>query len=200
MKKYSLIVSLCVLFLAACANTAPQTFVDKDTSQHLLNDLPSQGYGRLFLFDGRIVKGTTESSMAAHFRADEFVDGKNVGSLNGGDVLIMDVPAGNHIITWMERSSKSPVSTPLTINLHSGQKLYISNDFLMDVNGSNAGAPFMAFGAVGGAIAGVINANSGENTNNGEYLTIRKNGEEMIQGYDVVLPNEAALKQIRKGK
>jgi len=204
MRNIVVIVCSLMLLLGGCANTAPQTLADDQTAQHLLHDAPPHGYTRLYLFDGRFVNGSSEGAIAAHFRADELIDGVNVGSLNGGDVLVVDVPAGTHTLVWQERSSKAPISKVLTVNLRSGQRVFVSNDYQMHSSDSNYGgavaaAPFMAFGAVGGAIGGAIYGATTDSTTDepAAFMTVRSNGEEMTQNYDVVLPNQSAVEQLR---
>ena len=122
------------------------------------------------------------------------IDGVGVGGLNGGDVLIIDVPAGSHTLYWKERSQKAPESKPITIDLQSGQKVFVSNDYRMS---SAPPSPLMFFGLVGGVVA-AITGTTNDDGSAGPIMTTRANGAEMIKGYDVVEPDAAAVRRIQQ--
>jgi len=96
--------------LMCCTTTVRQTLADAPTAQRLLHESPPHGFARLYFFDGRMINGKTESPFSARFRAEELIDGIVVGGLNGGDVLVLDVPAGKHELSWRERSADKPIS------------------------------------------------------------------------------------------
>jgi hypothetical protein len=191
MNKYIAIV-LISMTLPSCTTTSQQTFADSETAQQLLHEGPSGGLARLYFFDGRLINGTFDGFSKVSFRADEFIDGINVGGLNGHDILVVDIPAGRHDLVWRERSSSSPSSKPLTVMLQTGQRVYVSNDYRMQAVPS----PLLIFGAIGGAVAAIVVA-SQDDGSTGPLMTVRSNGEEMSSGNAVVLPDAGAVARLR---
>jgi hypothetical protein len=168
------------LLLTCCTTTVPQTTADAPTAQRLLHASPPDGFARLYFFDGRIVNAAPHT---VPFRADELIDGIVVGGLNGGDILVVDVPAGKHVLTWRERSPDRPTSEPLTVQLQPGQRIYVSNDACISYAIPPVG--LYLFGQTGLA-----------DCKPGSLMTVRPDGEEMSSGNAVVLPDANAVAQL----
>ena len=204
------------LCLGGCA-MVPEVRPDPATAQQLRDGAPAPGYARVYWFDGRLYAGDSASSSG--FRADLFADGIKVGGLNGGDMLVLDLPAATHTLIWRDRGigGNYEASKPLMVDLQSGQRIFVSNDarmapiFILPVPipaGAVAGA---IVGGVAGAASGALSEavaaghpqgviGSSDDGSVGLFMMVRPNGAEMSRDDTVVLPDPQAVARLAQAR
>jgi hypothetical protein len=189
-----------LLLVAGCAAT-PETRVDTATAEQLLAGPPAPGCARLYIFDGRYIVGTSSTGYNVRFRADDFVDGVRVGRLDGGDMVIVDVPAGSHGLSWQERTPTDIDALPsqmLVVDTVSGQRIFVSNDQWQP---PPSFPPVVGLGAIGGALSGVLDATQDKGGGSPvSIMQIRDNGAAMSRGDVVVMPDPAAAAMCRPAR
>jgi hypothetical protein len=189
-----------LLLVAGCAATVPETRVDTATAEQLLAGPPAPGCARLYIFDGRYIVGTSSTGYNVPFRADDFVDGVRVGRLDGGDMVIVDMPAGSHGLSWQERTPTDIGSLPsqlLVVDTVSGQRIFVSNDQWQP---PPSFPPVVGLGAIGGALSGVLDAAQDKGGSPVSIMQIRDNGAAMSRGDVVVMPDPAAAAMCRPAR
>jgi hypothetical protein len=184
-----------LLLFAGCAATVPETRVDTATAEQLLAGPPAPGCARLYIFDGRYIVGTSSTGYNVGFRADDFVDGGRVGRLDGGDMVIVDVPAGSHGLSWQERTPADIGALPsqmLVVDTVSGQRIFVSNDQWQPP----PSPPVVGLGAIGDALSGVLDKGGSPVS----IMQIRDNGPAMSRGDVIVMPDPAAAALCRPAR
>ena len=81
------------------------------------------------------------SSTSLKVPADFLVDGETVGSINKGEMLVVEVAPGSHQFSWAERSDGDSASRvmPLQRSVKPGEILYLKANLNMRYGGAFGG-------------------------------------------------------------
>lgn len=93
---------------------------------------PPADRARLYIFSGNEWGGYPIYSFRPHYySADVFIDDVKIGSVNPGEVMVMDIVPGNHVFRWQE-FNRTPgwmvTITPLQLNVAGGTVLFLSTN------------------------------------------------------------------------
>lgn len=180
--------SLIALLLCACAS---QPAADMQTTLSTITGQPAAGFGRVYVFPGSVFVGSTPEPYLNSF--DVLVDGILVGGVNNGEVMAIDLRAGNHIIVRKIKTiwgvSDDPIS--LVMNIAPSEKRYVAADRYMSGVEMTSFSMLLVRGRVAGMSAGMQTVSPERAP--GDYLEERSDGPGIVASSKVVLPDRQAV-------
>jgi hypothetical protein len=136
----------------------------------------------MFFLEKSIIDGHEHKNKKS---ADLYINGLNVGGINYGECLVIDIAPGNYVFSFKERSPNPYMVNSLTANIASGNPIYLS----MDVG--------MALGPiVPGLIPALIALAIDPPRVLGGLVEHEIDGPQMIQELKIVLPDKATLSRL----
>ena len=154
MKKTLAVLSILTL-LTACGPEARPALTASNTAE-LTSFKATPSAARLYFTSGKIHQHhlLTDTAVADYHRAKIAIDGKEVAEVGPKELVVLDVKAGRHEISWMSANDSPTSVTPkaLQINVSNNTIKVLTLEFFDE---KSAGANMlMGFGAIGGAVAG----------------------------------------------
>ena len=94
------------LVIAGCTVPANQPPLSGDLANRHSQSRPPITGGRIHFWLGKTFSGgLILSEIDMRQPADLFIDGRNIGGVNYGEVLVFEVPAGRYRLSWVERAN-----------------------------------------------------------------------------------------------
>ena len=165
------------LFLAACTTPGIQPQAPDTLSVAIKLGKINDGNAHVYAFLGTM-HAVFDTSVASP--ANFFVNGKNIGGINKGECMFIELLPGTYKFSWQERALSSPVmASPVAFKIAASQNVFVAFDFK-----AGAGAMFGAIGALAEGVTGSVVNRSGD-------------GFQTIQNMKIVLPDESAVGMLR---
>jgi hypothetical protein len=184
-----LLLAAASLLLAACVT---QPTIEANDGPAIQDSPPPPGKARVYVYGARTFWNSFEV----------FVDNVDVGGLNAGEAMALDIPPGHHTLVHRVKNvwggMNEPIST--TVDLVPGQKVYVEAYlytgpiFLPGVGGGFVG------GAVAGAAGYLANKASEPATPHepGEYFEAMPQGGDDVKSKTFVLPDPKGIETLNK--
>lgn len=172
-----------MLTLAGCA---AQPSLDATTSSEMFASNPPAGKARVFIFVGRTYWKDGSEPIKIGTKEISF-DGKVIGKVGVGEVLMADLSAGRHTLTRFNSSIFGPVA-PISVelNLTAGEKRYFAANHYQNLSPSAAVMGGVLGGAVGGLIVGAMNNADNGGKAPGDYLEESHTGTDDIRSMRLI--------------
>lgn len=146
------------------------------------------GSARIVAFKGLILSAANSSGPADPASGDLLVDGMDVGGVNQGQAIAIELPPATYAVSWRDVGDTGAKSPDLPISLATGQIVYLSMDRQMATHQ----APLIVGGAIGGIVAGAALENTSDPNYHGPIMQVRTEGAALVETMEIVGTDPAA--------
>jgi len=176
-------VTAAMVVLAACVSPANQPAADATFAQDAKSGRIAAGRSRVYVFLGTLViNGHERDNPSA---SDFFINGVDVGGVNRGECMVIDLAPGTYVLSSKERSSNPPPVQAVTVTLEPGSPLYLAIDV-----GITTGP------VLPGAIPTLVAQSNAPPPATGALHPRNVDGPQRVHAMKIVLPDEAAMRSL----
>ena len=164
-----------IFSLGGCTTPASQLAAPDALASAAKSASIQDGKAHVYIFHGTFHRALIDGKVLVPI--DVYANGSNIGGINKGDVLFVELQPGIYNFSWTERTKSSMAvhAEPVSFSLKADQNLFLALDMRTGV-----GHFFGAIGALAEGIDASINDRSSE-------------GVATVQNLKVVLPNSGMV-------